>query len=264
MNKKPKVLKSIPKKKTMAIVPKQDFNVESLIATAIKEKTPVDTMERLLAMRKELKAEYAKEEFDNAMAQFQSECPVIKKSKAGGETKEGVVAYHYAPLDSIVSQVRPFISKYGFSYSIKTETGKVMVKATCIAKHKFGHSESSEMEVPLGNRTGVMSASQVTAAALTFAKRYAFCNVFGIMTGDDDNDAAPQKSAPQKQIGKPKTATIGEVEQMVRKSIKEAKTSGAVIDLDEKTQKHPNLSKRFKTEIHNLAMKKVDELDAKK
>jgi hypothetical protein len=50
--------------------------------------------------------------------------------------------------------------------------------------------------VPLGNKTQVMSDTQVTAAAGTFAKRYAFCNVFGIMTGDEDTDGAdPQPPA---------------------------------------------------------------------
>ena len=36
-----------------------------------------------------------------------------------------------------------------------------------------------------------MSQTQVEAAALTFAKRYAFCNAFGILTGDEDTDAKP-------------------------------------------------------------------------
>jgi hypothetical protein len=65
------------------------------------------------------------------------------------------------------------------------------VKATCMAKHKDGHSEPSSMEVPLGTKTAVMSDTQVVAAALTFAKRYAFCNVFGILTSDEDADAVP-------------------------------------------------------------------------
>jgi len=33
-----------------------------------------------------------------------------------------------------------------------------------------------------------MSAPQVVAATITFRKRYAFCNAFGIMTGDEDID----------------------------------------------------------------------------
>jgi hypothetical protein len=70
------------------------------------------------------------------------------------------------------------------------------VKVVCRVTHTAGHSEESPMQVPFGNKTDIMSNTQVTAAAQTFAKRYAFCNAFGILTGDEDNDApvSPQKS----------------------------------------------------------------------
>lgn len=169
-------------------------SIEALISQAISSGVSVDTMERLLAMRRELKAEKAKEDYDNAMAKFQQECPVIAKTKKV-YTNSNQLAYSYAPLESIVSQVKKIIAKHGFSYATQTETleGKddTMVRATCIVKHKAGHSESSSMEVPLGNKTNIMSATQVVAAAITYAKRYAFCNAFGILTGDEDTDASP-------------------------------------------------------------------------
>jgi hypothetical protein len=65
------------------------------------------------------------------------------------------------------------------------------VKVAVTIKHTAGHSEVTCVELPLGNKTGIMSQIQVEAAALTFAKRYAFCNAFGILTGDDDTDAKP-------------------------------------------------------------------------
>jgi len=165
-------------------------SAEALISQAIAKETPVETMEKLMAMRRELKAEFAKEKFDEAMANFQGECPTIKKKKDGAKTKAGVVAYKYAPLESIVEQVKEIIKNNNFSYLIKTDIlADKSIKATCVVKHKLGHSEESAMTVPLGTSTGVMSASQVTASATTFAKRYAFCNAFGIMTGDDDDDA---------------------------------------------------------------------------
>ena len=173
-------------------------SVENLIGQAITANASVETMEKLLAMRRELKAEAAKELFDKAMADFQNECPVIKKSKAGGKTDAGVVAYNYAPLDVIVSQVKGLIQKYGFSYSIQTKTEKgTGVTAICTAKHVAGHSESSDVTVPLGTRTRVMSDSQQTVAAITFAKRYAFCNVFGILTGDPDTDGPKPDANPR-------------------------------------------------------------------
>lgn len=177
-----------------------DLSPEGLIAKAIERGLDVGSLERLMAMRKELRAEKAKEAFDEAMANFQGECPVIKKKKNGGTTDSGVVAYKYAPLEDIVDQVKPFIQKHGFSYAIKTEVTNGRVKSTCIVKHKLGHSEDSTMDVPMGTKTRVMSEPQVVAATSTFSKRYAFINAFGIMTGDDDTDArrmSQQQTAPR-------------------------------------------------------------------
>lgn len=175
------------------VEPINQGQVEGLIERAIEKKTPVETMEKLLAMRRELRAEWATAEYDKAMAAFQMECPVIKKSQEGGKTNSGVVAYKYAPLDVIVNQTKELIGKHGFSYSTKTWTEGDRVKVTVFVRHIAGHMESSTMEVPLGTKTNVMSAPQVVAAATTFAKRYAFCNAFGILTGDEDNDGNTNK-----------------------------------------------------------------------
>mgnify|MGYP001615427980 CR=1 FL=1 len=172
---------------------------ENLISQAIEKGLPVETMERLLAMRKELQAEYAKAEFDKAMAEFQAECPIVTKGKEVQDSG-GRILYHYAPLEVIISEVKNLIGKHGLSYAIKTEIKPGAVKVFCVVKHEAGHSETSDMEVPLSTRTGIMSAPQQTAATMTFAKRYAFCNAFGIMTGDEDTDATMQtvqnKDAP--------------------------------------------------------------------
>ncbi len=72
------------------------------------------------------------------------------------------------------------------------KTGYIKVALT--VKHTSGHSEVTCVELPLGNKTRIMSQTQVEAAALTFAKRYAFCNAFGILTGDEDTDAKPATS----------------------------------------------------------------------
>src|SRR3990167_374416 len=134
--------------KEVVIMP-SNSPAESLISQAIEKGASVETMERLLAMRTQLKKEWAKEQFDIAMAEFQGDCPVIKKTKAGGQTKSGIVAYYYAPLESIVSQTKDLIKEKGFSYAIQTQTLDGKVKVTCIVKHKSGHSESSDVEVPL-------------------------------------------------------------------------------------------------------------------
>lgn len=167
----------------------QSFNIEALISQGIDKGLTVDTMERLLAMRKELKAEWAREQYNKAMAEFQSDCPTIQKNKEV-KNDNGKILYSYAPIESIVSQIKAILQKHGFSYSTSMEVLQDGVKVCVKVIHIDGHSEESCMQVPLGTKTGIMSASQQTAAAQTFAKRYAFCNAFGILTGDEDNDGA--------------------------------------------------------------------------
>lgn len=190
------------KKTKMEIVPaSQPMNVEELIAQAISKAVPVATMERLLAMRKELRAEYAKDQYDKAMAEFQFECPVIQKTKEV-KTNSGKVAYKFAPIDNIITQAKPFIQKHGFSYSSNMqilENGTTQIKVVIKVTHAAGHSELTEMTVPLGNKTDVMSQTQVVAAAQTFAKRYAFCNAFGILTSDEDDESLLKKNEKEEQ-----------------------------------------------------------------
>ena len=189
-----KITPDIKEPQEKSVVVHQPNSPEALISQAITQGISVETMERLLAMRREIRAERAKEAFDLAMSEFQGECPVIVKSKEGGKTNSGEVAYRYAPLDIIVSKTKELIKKHGFSYAVKSETQKEGVKVKCIVKHAAGHSEESEIEVPLGTKTNIMSNTQQVAAAITFAKRYAFCNAFGILTGDEDNDAKPTQN----------------------------------------------------------------------
>lgn len=185
------------KKNQGVSVVQPEMSIERVIQNAIDKNVPVDVMERLLAMRRELKQEAAKESYNKDMAAFQADCPTIVKTKEV-KTRDGTVAYKYAPIESIVQQVQPYLQKYGFSFSTTMELKENGVRVICKVTHKDGHSEESPMEVPLGNKTQVMSDTQVTAAASTFAKRYAFCNAFGILTGDEDNDARPMPEKPKK------------------------------------------------------------------
>jgi len=162
---------------------------QALIEKAIENKVDVESLEKLVALQERWEAREAKKEYDRAMASFQSECPTIKKTKEV-KTNTGQVAYRYAPIESIVEQVKDLLQKHGFSYSTSMELLENGVKVAVRVVHEGGHSEISEMSVPLGNKTQIMSASQQTAAAQTFAKRYAFCNAFGLLTGDEDNDGA--------------------------------------------------------------------------
>lgn len=186
----------------VAIMQSSDVSIDNLMARAIDGGANIDVLERLMVLRDKLKAEAAKAAFDAAMAAFQAECPVIRKTKDvhtkdKPDGSQGSKAYSFAPLESIVSQVKPLLQKYGFSYNFRsiTDKEKQQITAICIVHHTDGHEQESPVQVPYGNKTPVMSDSQVAMAAMTFAKRYAFCNAFGIMTGDEDNEVLLQEKA---------------------------------------------------------------------
>lgn len=159
---------------------------EQLIAKAIEHNVSVDVLSQLLTMRASLRAERAREAYFAALAQFQSSCPVINKQKQV-RGKDGGVRYSYAPLDDIVQQAGPHLKANDFSYSFKTEKVEDGVLVSCETRHIAGHVETSTVSVPI-EKEAFMNDAQKTGSALMYGKRYAFCNAFGILTGDQDDD----------------------------------------------------------------------------
>lgn len=203
MKKKQKAQKavSLTKETAIAKIDSHEVNPENLIAQAIKQGLPVETMEKLLAMRRELKAEWAREEYFKALSRFQKECPVIEKKavvdytskRTGGRTK-----YAYARLEDIVSQVRDILERHGFSYSFQPGTDSI----TCCVYHSAGHSEKTSFPLII-DKDAMMNDNQKAGSANTYAKRYAFCNAFGIMTGDEDTDAITESDYKPLKQAKP-------------------------------------------------------------
>jgi hypothetical protein len=183
-------------------------SADQLIAQAIDKGVSVDTMEKLLAMRRELKAEWALEQFNAAMAKFQGECPIIEKRK---EVKDnsGKVLYRYAPLDDINEQTKEIIAKNGFSHAWDTEEDGNTITILCTITHIAGHKEVSRLKLPSSGGTSIMSGPQKVAAALTFGKRYTYCDGYGIMTGDEDVDAAKDiVEPPHAPVAKPAPTVV--------------------------------------------------------
>lgn len=171
-----------------------DNQVESLLTLAVDRGLPVESLEKLLSMRRELRAEYAKREFNKAKTLFQSKCPVIKKTKKWG----GADGPSYAPLESIIEQVQELLGECGFSFLILTEYVQEegvepLALVTCRLTHVEGHVEDTVFPIPLLRKTGMMNNTHQLAGTFTYGKRYAFCNALGIMTGDEDRDGREYK-----------------------------------------------------------------------
>jgi len=263
------------KKSTAIIVNPQSLSAEGLMNTAIQKGVTVDVMERLLTMRRELKSEKAKELFDTSMAEFQSSCPVIRKKKVVMNKDGKSKRYSFAPLEFIITQTKDLIKQCGFSYSIDTKVEDKWVEAICKVTHQAGHSETSSFKIPIDTES-YMTQPQRFASALTFAKRYAFSNAFGILTGDMDDDAqtagdddvpdvarvAGKGPVGQKASGTTKTTpkTENDVETGI-KMIKAQKDKGMILDWKAKIEKNPAYSAQDKKILLDAISARLDVLD---
>ena len=164
------------------------LNPEALIARAIEANVPVEALERLLAMRAELKRELAREEFNRALAAFQADIPPITKTKVARiETARGKYTYHYADIADIQRAIAPRMRDSGLSVTFDTTQEADTLTVTCIVHHVDGHSERTAFPVPI-DRTARMNDTQKVGSALTYGRRYALCAALGIVTAEDDDD----------------------------------------------------------------------------
>jgi len=205
---------------------------EMLIQQAIDQKVSIEHMEKLMAMRRELKEEEAKKAYYRDLAAFQAECPVIGKNKSVTDKAEkgGALRYTYATLDEIVFQVAPFLQKHGFSYTFKNKQTDTAYTAICNTMHRDGHSESTEFVVPVDLKA-YMSAPQKVGSARSFANRYAFCNAFGVQTGEDNNANSVGEAPPVEEEKKEvvKSALYKAAEKQIFKDVKNRKFKGKIM-----------------------------------
>lgn len=173
------------------------FDIEGMFRFALEKSAGPEAMTTLMNIRRELKAEAAKKAFDESLSAFQEECPVITKTK-GVPTKSGEIAYRYAPIEQIEAVIRPIERKHGFTHTFDTDVASQpgFVIAKCLVTHSAGHMRESQIKLPLGAKTQIMSDTQVYAGALTFANRRALANAYGLVIAGEDNDGATAKPRP--------------------------------------------------------------------
>lgn len=178
------------------LIEQREPTVMDLMALALdKGGDAVNQIERLVAMKITLEDRHAAQEFNQALAAFQSECPPIAKtSTAKIVTKGGgSYGYKYAELDEIARTVNPILSRHGLSYSWDSSVDGKVLSCTCIVRHINGHSITAHFTLPIDNASA-MSEQQKVAAALTYARRQSLVQALGITTADPDNDGAGGES----------------------------------------------------------------------
>lgn len=161
-----------------------------LIQTAVERGASPEELHALMDIRREVQAEMAAAAFREAKSGFLSELPIIRKRKlASFKTNNGgTMSYKYASLDDVVETIKPFLKKYGLSYSWEqhvTEHGIIVV--TCILTHIYGHSDQCPMQGGL-DQSGNKNPLQMLCSSSSYLRRYTLTGVLGIATADEDID----------------------------------------------------------------------------
>jgi len=178
------IMKSLPTRNESATA--NVATPEAMLTQAIQRGLSTESLERLMAMRREIIEERAKAAYFEALSGFQGECPPIAKTREVRE-KNGDLRYRFASIDSIIEQTKALRFKWGLSHTMATEQAADTVTAVCTVHHALGWKETTKFSVPI-DRKAYMTEPQKVASALTFAKRYAIMNGYGIVAGDEDDD----------------------------------------------------------------------------
>jgi len=227
------IRKSIHKTKALQARSKE-LSPLALIAVAVREHLPMETIERLTALYDKALARQAEHEFNDAMRAFQSELLPVVKTKVVPNKRERVeadgwdpVRFRYAPIEKIAVMIQKGRDEHGFSYAFDAGDYKdSKMPVYCDIHHKGGHEKRTTFWSPVSFEAGKtlgQSPAQVVNGAITFGRRVALIMGFGIMTADPEaegdhqvpSEAQEPKSVEEAQAGKKQAAGTKETKDQV-------------------------------------------------
>ena len=163
----------------------------TLIQDAMKQGMPPDQLRQFFELQERWERAEAAKTFALALTNFQAECPPVFKSRvATVKTKDGggSWSYKFVGYDDIKREAGPVMAKHGIVTTFSSDTvGDKAIKVTC--RVRVGtHVEETVLTVPIPNQM-VVNDTQKYGAALSYAKRYAFCAALDLVISDEDDDA---------------------------------------------------------------------------
>ena len=160
-----------------------------IMMAATREDVSIEKLERLLVMKREIKATEQREQFFESLALVQSQMPQLEQN--------GLIDYgagkgkiKYARYEDIDAVVRPLYSKYGFSVSWDSAPafeGKMVKVTGTFSCH--GHSEKREMTGPVDS-SGGKNGIQGVASTVAYLKRQTLKMFFNMVERGHDKDGA--------------------------------------------------------------------------
>lgn len=123
-----------------------------------------------------------------ALCGFQSECPIIEKSKSG-------YGYKYAELSKIIETAKPHMQKWNLGFT-QHMIGSDLLR-TIVFHAPSGQFMQCDTKIPSGVELKGMNLFQTDGSKYTYYKRYSICAMMGIVTQDEDMDARGNVKKPE-------------------------------------------------------------------
>lgn len=129
----------------------------------------------------------------SALVKAQSEMTAIPKTKKVlVKSDKGSYEFWYAPLDEVVTAMRPILAAHGLAFS----QGVVGDFLETTILHESGEYWTDSMPIKGGG------TAQSYGSELTYKRRYALSARFGLVTEDDDDAGRAEEEKPKRKSAK--------------------------------------------------------------
>ena len=217
----------------LVLTPPQELRpttASDLLSLALKEKSAIDVIERVVALRREELVREALIDFNDALNRIQNEIKRIAPDMDNPDKKNKWASY--AAIDRVI---RPIYSREGMSLSFNhADSPKPDHLRTICRVSLRAHVEVYQIDMPVdtkGPKGGdVMTATHATGASDSYAKRYLVKDIFNIAIGEEDRDGNPVQFVSEKWLQE-QIAELGRCE--TNEGLTNAYTTAANVALNE-------------------------------
>jgi len=166
---------------TKEIVSTNEKSPNELIQMAVEKGSDLEKLEKIMELQSKWEANQAKKAYNQAIAKFKSNPPIITKDKKN-------IQYNtmYTTLGNLVNTVNPKLSEQGLSASWEIEQNGI-IKVTCVLTHSMGHSERASASAP-ADASGSKNVIQQIKSTITYLKAVTFESITGLASSDANLD----------------------------------------------------------------------------
>jgi len=185
----------------------------TLLEKAIEKGVDMAQLKELMDLQERWEKKEAKKAFLDALSNFQSMVPELKKGKTAKiNSQKGSFSYKYADLGSITKAINPFLRECGLSYTWDFKEKGDKLEVTCHVSHRDGHEQTTSMEAGK-DMSGAKNDIQQKGSTQTYLQRYTLIGALGLSTADEDIDGKGSSTTQQEQKQQPEQTEDEALEQ---------------------------------------------------